>query len=161
MDQAILSQFVEVFIALMLAVIAYLNKQRTDVAVKAANVAIESSISNAQMAAMEQRTQAAVVDHPATSENVQIGEFTVKVPYGDVGLDPSKYRYGTDDWQHAIANVLSAEASYSALSSATGKPTAANPLEVQAIRAAGLLSAFRGDTGKNAENIQANNAAVK
>lgn len=90
----------------------------------------------------------------------KVGEFEVFVPYKDVGIDPSKYPVGSMDWQHACNNVMAAEGGYSALSSATGKPTAANPLEKEALKAAAALMTFQGISGKGSENVKENQTAV-
>jgi len=91
----------------------------------------------------------------------KVGKFEVFVPYKDVGIDPSKYPVGSMDWQHACTNVQAAEGGYSDLASATGKPTAPNPLEKEALRAAAALAAFQGLSGKGVQNIKDNLAAVK
>jgi hypothetical protein len=110
--------------------------------------------------------QTATTEQPKTtyevkaSGQVDVGGFKVTVPYADVGLDPSKYTVGSLDWQHACINVLDAESGYSELSSATGKPTAANPLEKAAITAAAALATYQGIVGKSINNIKADAAAV-
>jgi hypothetical protein len=90
----------------------------------------------------------------------KVGEFEVFVPYKDVGIDPSKYPVGSMDWQHACNNVQAAEGGYSALASASGKPTAANPLEKEALKAAAALAAFQGLSGKGVQNIKDDLQAV-
>ena len=90
----------------------------------------------------------------------QVGEFKVFVPYKDVGIDPSKYSVGSLDWQHACSNVLAAEGGYSDLASASGKPTAPNPLEKESLKAAAALATFQGLSGKGVANIKEDLQAV-